>query len=74
MGVCTTLYVTRDAALTALARKTFGSLSDQELADKLNEHLAEGYNEPLDEVEINAACSDAQDEEHLTRLSRRWDR
>lgn len=67
MGAMTTLRVSRDDALTALARIEHAALSDSQIEDRLNQALRDGgYS--LDEVSISSfgGSRDLEDLERMT--------
>ena len=67
MGATSTMYVTRDSALTALAKIEHSNLDDDALAERLTEALNKGgYS--LDEVRVSSSSSD-WDTQNLDRIA-----
>lgn len=67
MGATSTMRVSRDAALAALAKIEHASLSDEAIAERLNDAIrAGGYS--LDEVRIGSDGDD-WDQQNLERIA-----
>lgn len=67
MGATSTMRVSRDAALAALAKIEHANLGDDALAERLNDAIREGgYS--LDEVRISSDGDD-WDQQNLDRIA-----